>query len=140
MARALVKGPGPRRLKSVMQAQTTIDDPRQLRRQIESLVERLGAAPLDLELHLQLRETALRHKAAGGRDVGLLERLRPEPKDPLRRLLHVERLWSFDPGSLERCVRVARALEAYAVKTPDLDVEPVRRWLNRLFKAMRAGA
>jgi hypothetical protein len=119
---------------------TTIDDPRQLRRQIESLVERLGVRPLDLELHQQLRETALRHKVAGGRDVGLLERMRRVPRDPLRRLLHVERLWSFDPGNTERFVRVVQAFEAHAVKTPDLDVEPVRRWLNRLFEAMRAGA
>lgn len=110
-----------------MPPQTTIDDPRHLRQEIELLVERLSTNPVDLALHEQLRETALRHKAAGGRDVGTLERLRPAPKDPLRRLLHVERLWSFDPGNTERLGWVAQALEAYASEKADLDVEPVRQ-------------
>jgi hypothetical protein len=123
-----------------MLPKTTIDHRRQLRQDIEALVERLSTNPIDLALHKQLRETALRHKAAGGRDVGTLERLRRPPKDPLRRLLHVERLWSFDPGNTERLVWVAQALEAYASETPDLDVEPVRLWLKRLFRAMRPGA
>jgi hypothetical protein len=123
-----------------MPPQTTIDDPRSLRQEIESLVDRLGTNPIDLALHKQVRETALRHKAAGGRDVGTLERLRRAPKDPLRRLLHFERLWSFDPGNAERLVWVAQALEAYASECPDLDVEPVRLWLKRLFRPMRPGA
>jgi hypothetical protein len=124
----------------VMPSRTTIDDPRQLRQEIESLVERLDTSPADLALHKQLRETALRHKAAGGRDVGTVERMRRAPKDSLRGLLHVERLWSFDPGNTERLDWVAEALEAYASEFPDLDVEPVRLWLKQLFRAMRPGA
>ena len=94
----------------VMPPPTTIDDPRQLRQEIESLVDRLSMNPVDLALHKQLRDTALRHKAAGGRDVGTLERLRRAPKDPLRRLLHVERRWSFDPGNSDRLACVAQAM------------------------------
>jgi hypothetical protein len=123
-----------------MPPRKTIDDRRRLRQEVESLVERLSVNPVDLALHKQLRETALRHKAAGGRDVGTLERLRRAPKDPLLRLLHVERLWAFDPGNSERMVWVAQALDAYASEAPDVDVEPVRLWLTRLFRAMRTGA
>lgn len=123
----------------VMPPQTTIDDPRRLREEIESLVERLKMNPVDLALHKQLRETALRHKAAGGRDVGTAERLWPAPKDPLRRLHHVERLWSFDSGNINRLVSVAEALEACADERPDLELEPFLRWLQWLISAMRTG-
>ena len=121
-----------------MPPQSTIGDARWLRQEIESLVERLSANPADLALHKQLRETALRYKASGGRDVGLLDRLRRAPKDPLRRLLHVERLWAFDLANDERLFRVAQALEAYASEVPDLDLDPICLWLTRLFHATRS--
>jgi len=54
-------------------------------------LQRIALAPDDVTLHKQLRTTALRYKAAGGRAAGVLERMKLPSSDALQRLLHAER-------------------------------------------------
>ena len=68
--------------------------------QIELGLQRIAAAPDDLSLHERLRVTSLRYKAEGGRSAGMLEQFRLPHRDPVQRLLHLERLWALDPGDL----------------------------------------
>jgi hypothetical protein len=113
------------------------DDRGQLRQQINSLLERVAASPTDVAVHEQLRTAALRHTVAGSRPLGLLATLRPVPRDPLRRLLHFERLAAFDPGNVGRLVQVWQAVELLASSRPHADFEPVRRWITRIIRALR---
>lgn len=106
----------------------------ELREEIEALVGRLAESADNLDLHRQLRETAIRHKAAGGLGLGIVPRLRRLPRDTLQRLVHFERLWSFDPMNTDRMLQVYGAIEAHAVSRPDLDFEPARRWLAQILR------
>ncbi len=124
-----------------MVAQPIADDRRRCRDEIESLIELVAEHPFDVALHRRLREAAFQHKAAGGPPLGLFERLRRRQKGPLQRLLHAERLWSFNPVSLEHLDRVLRAVDLLASERPsDADPEPLRNWLKRIERALRPTA
>jgi hypothetical protein len=106
---------------------------------IDALLQRLANDPGNPDLHRELRETALRRKVAGGPPLGVFAHIRPLPRDPLRRLIHVEWLWSFDPGNMKWLGEVALAVEACAAARSGTDFEPVRRWLRRMLNAASAG-
>jgi hypothetical protein len=112
--------------------------PAQLREQIELVLAEITKAPADLSLYQKLRDAALQHKAAGGRDLGLIARIKIAPKDPLQRLIHTQRLWSFNPGSSDRAVTVLQALENHAQSAPNTDIEPIRRWLVKILMRMES--
>ena len=107
---------------------------------IDVLLQRLADEPANVDVHRELRTAALKRKVDGGPPGGTFATMRPLPRDPLRQLIHVERLWSLDPGNLDRLVKVAQAIEACAVERPEVDFEPVRKWLHRIAQAARAGA
>jgi hypothetical protein len=110
-----------------------VSDESDLDNLIESLLARIAADPSNLALHRELRETALRRKAGGGAGSGVFARVLPLPRDPLRRLVEVERAWSLDPGDVQALLRVAYAVEKCAAAQPQADFEPVRRWLREIF-------
>jgi hypothetical protein len=101
-------------------------------------LERLAKAPADLGVHEKLRVAALRHKAAGGRSLGFFQAHEALPKDSLKRLLHIERLWAFEPGSIDYMLRLQQAVNAHAVSSSDLDFDPMRRWLGEIIQRARA--
>jgi hypothetical protein len=105
---------------------------------IHELLGRLVDDPRNLHLHRELRDAALRRASAGGRPLGLFTRDLRAPRDPLRRLVHVERLWSFDPGNMNWLHEVVCAVEACAAANANENFDPVRRWLRRTLTA--AGA
>ncbi len=104
---------------------------------IHVLLSRLADDPANLDLRRQIRTAALRRKANGGRPAGALARMRRLPRDPLQRLVHLERLWSLDPCNDEWMIKVAQALEVCAAQRPELDFDPVRRWIRELVLAAR---
>ena len=108
--------------------------------EIELGLQRMAAAPDDVSLHQQLRVTALRYKAEGGRAAGLFEQVKLAPRDPLQRLLHAERLWSLDAGNLSLVTKVLAALAAVERSEVDRDFTAVRCWLYSILSAGTAGA
>ena len=102
---------------------------------IELLLDELAKTPTDLTLHQQLRDAALRHKAAGGPDLGIFQRLK-RPRDPLQRLIQAQRVWSFDPGNSDRAVTVLQAVDKYAQSIPDTNIEPLQQWLAKILMQM----
>jgi hypothetical protein len=116
------------------------DDPRQLREEIELRLKRLRAAPVDLVLHRQLREAAFRHKAAGGGGLGVLDVLRPAPRDRTERLIHFARAWAFDPGNIDYAIGLCRAVDAHAGAAASEEVGAVRRWLTQVIRTASAEA
>lgn len=107
--------------------------------EIELGLQRIAGAPDDLSLHEQLRVTSLRYKAEGGRAAGALEQFRLPHRDPIQRLLHLERLWALDPGNFIWPHKMLAALAAAERADPLRNFAPVRRWLYRILEDM-AGA
>src|SRR5690349_3773535 len=102
---------------------------------IDALLHRIAADPCNVEIHKELRTAALKRKADGGPPPGRLARLRLLPRDPLQRLIHVERLSSLDPASLDWLFQVGQAIEACRPARPDVNFQPVRRWVYGLVQA-----
>ena len=107
---------------------------------IDGLLGRLANDRANVEVHRELRVAALKRTANGGPPAGMLARMHPLPRHPVRRLIHVERLWSLDPGNTDWLVKVAGAIERCAAKRPEIDFDPVLRWLMQLAEASRTGA
>jgi len=97
--------------------------------EIELGLQRIALAPDDVTLHKQLRTTALRYKAAGGRAAGVLERMKLPSSNALQRLLHAERIWSFDPANSDLVTKVLAALAGLERAEQARDFIAVRRWL-----------
>ena len=107
------------------------DDP------IELLLAKIVAEPSNVELHRQLRAAGIRQRATGGSRASVLERALPLPSDPLRRLIHLERLWTRDPADLELLRQFTSALEELAAACPEADFTAVARWLKGLWDGSR---
>lgn len=120
-----------------MSTQTPIEDEPDPDALINVLIKQLADDPGNVNVHRELRTAALRRKVNGGPPAGMLQGMWPLPSDPLRRLIHIERLWALDPGNLELVVKVSRAIEACAVDRPEVDFEPVRHWLDCIVQAAR---
>lgn len=98
---------------------------------LETCLEGILSLPAYLDFHAFLYGIGLRRKVAGGKPAGLLVRLRIPPRDPVARLVHVERLWSFDlmwnPArwfAVKRCAARLAKQESAMV--------PVGDWLQHL--------
>ena len=115
-----------------------MSDPTQFHQQVKLLLDHITESPADLSLYKQLRDTSLRYKAAGGCDLGVIEKLKLKmpAKDPLQRLVDALRLWSFDPGNTDHAVSVLQALENYSHQFPEANIASTRRWLVQILKRM----
>lgn len=113
-------------------------DPADFRDEIELLLKQIANDPTDLGLHRQLRNASLKHKATGGRDLGMFTKLKLnlQSAGSLQGLLDGLRLWSFDPGNPDRAVSILQALENYAREFPSANIAPLRRWLREILKRM----
>jgi hypothetical protein len=113
------------------------DEVRHLRLDIDRLVAPLSAAPADLATHQQLRQAAFRYVAAGGRGLGLWQRLRPPPRDAAARVVWAARRWAFSPGNVGVGADLLRAVAAYGSRPGRQDVTAVHEWLVRTLVAAR---
>ena len=77
---------------------------------IEMFLQGLAIDPDAKDAHQSLRDIALRRKASGGKDLGMLAKMRlPRPKDDLESMLRAERLMAFSPGDTENMLAVMKA-------------------------------
>lgn len=100
---------------------------------IELYLEGIRREPENLARgHKPLRNVALNRKAQGGKNPGMMDKLkRRQGKDPLENLLNAEYLLSKEPGSVEYLEQALRA--AQALELPD-----VVQWLcDIILEAMR---
>jgi hypothetical protein len=104
--------------------------PEQLLYEMTVLLTHLADAPEDLQAHQRLLETGVRYKAAGGRSLSMLEKVKRPADDPVARLVHTARHATFDPGNIELLVAYDSA--AAACERAGLAVGPVQRWLHGL--------
>jgi len=77
---------------------------------IDVFIQGLAFDPENIEAHKALREAALRRKAAGGKDLGFLEKRKlPRAKDNKRAMLNAEKLLAYDPGNVQHMESMTRA-------------------------------
>jgi tetratricopeptide (TPR) repeat protein len=78
---------------------------------IEMYLQGLAIDPDSKQAHQILREISLKRKASGGKDLGMLEkmRLRGKAKDDCEQMLRCERLLAYDPGNTDHMLGIMRA-------------------------------
>ena len=71
---------------------------------IEMYVQGLAFDPDNLEGHRALREISIRRKAHGGKDVGMIERMKLGPKkgEETKNALNTAKLLAYDPSNRDR--------------------------------------
>ena len=94
---------------------------------IDLFLEGLKLDPDHLVAHQELRDASLRRKAAGGRDLAMLQKvkLRKPAGSAVEDLLNVEKLLAYDPGNVNWMH--AAANHANRAKLPS-----TTQWLLRL--------
>jgi tetratricopeptide (TPR) repeat protein len=70
---------------------------------IEMYIQGLRFDPENIEAHQYLRDMSLRRKASGGKDLGMMEKmkLRKTGKDHKENMLNAEKMMSYDPGNTD---------------------------------------
>jgi hypothetical protein len=98
---------------------------------IDLFLDGLALDPDNVEAHEALREVALRRKAAGGKDLGMLQKfkLRKPSGDAVTDLLNTEKLLAYDPGNLSWAVAAANHANA-------ANLQDTTQWLLQLCEFM----
>ena len=80
---------------------------------IEMYIQGLRLDPDNVDAHQALREIALKRKVSGGKDMGMLDKMKmPKAKDEKQAMLNAEKLLAYAPGDYNRMVAFYRAAEA----------------------------
>ena len=81
---------------------------------IDLFLDGLKEDPGNIEAHQALRDAALRRKAAGGKDLVMLQKvkLRKPGADPVEDLLNTEKLLAYDPQNLDWMAAAIRHADA----------------------------
>jgi hypothetical protein len=103
--------------------------------EIECRLSGLKFAPTDLLQHQQLRTTALRYAAAGGRPAGSVQKVKllsDRSPDRWQSILH---LWAMDPGNVSWLRQLLAAFAKLQRANPATDFAPIRRWLYEILRS-----
>ena len=75
---------------------------------IEMYLDGLRLDPDAVPAHQELRDIALKRKAAGGKDLGFLDKMKLNKagKDDRETMINAEKLVSYDPGNTDRMVTI----------------------------------
>lgn len=85
----------------------TVGETGQYEYAIEMYLQGLSIDPDAVEAHQALREIALRRKAAGGRPLGIMERMKlRSTRDDRQNMINAEKLLAYDPGNTDYMVQL----------------------------------
>lgn len=91
---------------------------------IDLCLEGLHEAPDSIRGHQVLRQISLKRKVAGGRDLGILERIKAAaPVDGVQAVLSAAKLLAYEPIDLDRVVCLWRA-------APDAGLANAAEWAS----------
>ncbi len=77
---------------------------------IEMYLQGLAIDPDAKEAHQALREISLKRKASGGKDLGMMAKMKlPRPKSDLDSMLRSERLMAYNPGDPDNMLNLMKA-------------------------------
>jgi hypothetical protein len=89
---------------------------------IDLYLDGLKIDPGNIDVHKELREVSLRRKAAGGRDLGIVQKiaLRKPQSDPVSDMINREKLMSYDPENAQWFAEVARAAHEAGLQATEM--------------------
>jgi hypothetical protein len=76
---------------------------------IELHIQGLSIDPENVEAHKALRDISLKRKASGGKDLGMMERMKLNKTvkdDPKSTMLNGEKALAYDPGNMDKMLNV----------------------------------
>ncbi len=77
---------------------------------IEMYIQGLNVDPENVEAHQALRDISLRRKASGGKDMGMMQKMKmPKAKDDKQAMLNAEMLLGYSPGDTDRMLSVMQS-------------------------------
>lgn len=78
---------------------------------ISMYLEGLSIDPENVDAHQTLREVSLKRKASGGKDLGMLEKMKIKTNTPDEKvnMLAAEKLLAYDPGNTSRMVQLVQS-------------------------------
>jgi tetratricopeptide (TPR) repeat protein len=78
---------------------------------IEMYLDGLRLDPDATQAHQELRDISLKRKAAGGKDLGMFEKMKlaKAGKDDRETMINAEKLLSYDPGNTDRMITILEA-------------------------------
>jgi tetratricopeptide (TPR) repeat protein len=80
---------------------------------IEMYIQGLSIDPENVEAHRALRAISLRRKISGGRDMGMIDKMKMvKPNDDKQAMLNAEKLLAYVPGDIDRMRAFHQAAEA----------------------------
>ena len=80
---------------------------------IEMYIQGLSIYPEGVQAHQALRDISLKYKAAGGKAMGVYQKMRlPRSKDDKQKMLNAEKLPAYDPGNIDHMREMFRAAAA----------------------------
>jgi tetratricopeptide (TPR) repeat protein len=95
---------------------------------IEMYVQGLQIAPDSIDAVTELRDISLMRKARGGKDMGMLQRLKmPKSGDSKQKLLNALHLLAYSPGDTYRMLAVGRA-------AAECDFDDIAQWAVKLIE------
>jgi hypothetical protein len=89
----------------------------------------LRESPDDVTLHQELRDVGLQFKAAGGKSLGLIAKVRAKmARSPKRKLLDAANILARDPGDLDAMIDLMESAQT-------ANFTEVAEWASRLLRA-----
>lgn len=77
---------------------------------IEMYIQGLSIDPENVEAHQALREISLKRKVSGGKDMGMIDKMKmAKAKDEKQEMLNAEKLLAYVPGDISRMTSVFKA-------------------------------
>lgn len=80
---------------------------------IEMFIQGLKIDPENIPAHQELREISLKRKASGGRDMGMMDRMKlPKVGGDIQTMLNAEKLLAYDPADNLRLLALLTTAKA----------------------------
>jgi len=89
---------------------------------IDLFLDGLKLDPGNIAVHQELRVVSMRRKAAGGRDLGFIQKiaLRKPASDAVIAMINAEKLMSYDPGNVAWVMAIAQAAHKAGLQATEM--------------------
>lgn len=99
---------------------------------IEMYIQGLNVDPENLDAHQALRDISLKRKASGGKDMGMMDRMKmPKAKEEKQQMLNAEKLLAYSPGDVSRMAGVLQGAYKAGCYATVLWIGPILQRANQ---------
>lgn len=98
---------------------------------IEMYIQGLAVDPENIEAHQVLREISLKRRVSGGKDMGMLDKMKqPKAKDEKQAMLNAEKMLAYLPGDVGRMLALTQAAHKAGCYDTVLWIGPITQRAN----------